>query len=112
LYKLVVESMPEGCSWQDLKDFVKSGGHNIKFADIKDGKGLAGFEHQEDAEKALEALNNTVLKTRQGAESTVTMTLEMPSVAEESREESTEDRKDADAEMDRRSRSRSRSQDE
>jgi hypothetical protein len=104
--------MPEGCSWQDLKDFVKAGGHNVKFADVKDGKGLAGFENLEDAEKALDALNNTVLKTRQGAESTVSMTIEMPTVTEEPREEPTEANHERDTEMDRRSRSRSRSHDE
>jgi hypothetical protein len=82
-----------------LKDFVKSGGHNVKFADVRDGKGLAGFEHLEDAEKALEALNNTVLKTRQGAESTVTMTLEMPSVVEETRENYADVKEDADADF-------------
>jgi hypothetical protein len=94
-----------------LKDFIKVGGHNVKFADIKDGRGIAGFELHEEAERALENLNNTTLKTRDGKESTVSMTIEMPAVIEEPRQKDNEmesDNNGQDTVMDRRYRSRSR----
>ena len=83
-YKVVVENMPEGISWQDLKDFFKkNGAADVKFTDVKDGQGIAGFEAKDSAERAIEAMNNTAMKNRNDAESTVTMTLREPVIAEE-----------------------------
>jgi RNA recognition motif-containing protein len=112
--KVVVENMPEGCSWQDLKDFIKKDHPSVKFTEVNGGKGTAGFETKEEAEKVVEALNNSSMKNRDGAESTVTMTIVMPDLIEESNgapEGREDDRKDMDIRDDRRSRSRSHSRD-
>lgn len=114
-FKVIVENIPEGCSWQDLKDFIKKDHPSVKFTEVKDGKGTAGFEAREDAEKVIEDLNNTPLRSRDGVETTVSMSLSLPEVAAESNQASAEpreyEREEKDVREDRRSRSRSHSRD-
>ncbi len=113
-FKVVVENLPEGCSWQDLKDFIKKEHPTVKFTEVKDGKGIAGFEVKEDAEKVIEDLNNSTLRSRDGVEATVTMSLTLPEVVEETHETTDareNDREEKDVRDDRRSRSRSHSRD-
>lgn len=76
LVRVIVDDLPEGSSWQDLKDFIRTNGGEVKFTEIKNGKGVAGFETKEDAEKAIERLNNTVMRNRDKKEATVTLTLD------------------------------------
>lgn len=80
LYKVIVDNMPEGVSWQDLKDFFKkNAGPDVKFTEVKDGQGIAGFETREQALSAIEGMNKTVLRNKNDEESTVSMTLAEPS---------------------------------
>ena len=79
---MIVDNLPEGSSWQDLKDFIRTNGNEVKFTEIKDGKGVAGFETREQADKAMDTLNNAVMKNRDNKESNVTLTFVEPEVAE------------------------------
>jgi hypothetical protein len=84
LYKVIVENLPAKVSWQDLKDWFKNNsGPDVKFTDVRDGKGMVGFETREQAEAAIEGMNNTAMKNKEGEESTVTMTLEEPATRAE-----------------------------
>jgi hypothetical protein len=95
-----------------LKDQFK--GHNatagIKFADVRDGQGVAGFETREQAESAIEAFNNSAMKNKTGDESIVTIAMQE---APRSDERSAEGESRPDQEMKSRedSRDRSRSRD-
>ena len=75
LFKVIVDNLPEGTSWQDLKDFIRTNGAEVKFTQIEEGKGVAGFETRDEADKAIDRMHNTVMKTRDNKEATVTFTL-------------------------------------
>lgn len=76
--------MPEGISWQDLKDFFKkNAGPDVKFTEVKDGQGIAGFETREQAQSAIEGMNKTALRNKNGDDSIVSMTLVEPSSTSE-----------------------------
>jgi hypothetical protein len=98
-------------SWQDLKDAFKANEATaaIKFADIKDGNGLAGFETREQAEAAIQFFNNTNMKNKSGDESVVTLILqEAPRTEEQPREEESRADDQMESREDSRDRSRSR----
>jgi len=79
--------MPEGVSWQDLKDFFKkNAGPDVKFTEVKERRGIAGFETKEQALNAIADMNNTVLKNKNDEESTVSMSLLEPAAPTESRD--------------------------
>ena len=72
----------------DLKDWFKNNaGPDVKFTDVRDGKGMVGFDTKEQAQAAIDGMNNTAMKNKDGDESTVTMTLEEPAPREEPRSE-------------------------
>lgn len=72
-HKVKVTSMPKSTSWQDLKDFFKNGGlSGVKFTEISSpGEGLAGFASSSDVDRAVEDLDDTKLRSRNGDEERV-----------------------------------------
>ncbi|KAI9321660.1 hypothetical protein BX666DRAFT_1904347 [Dichotomocladium elegans] len=62
-YRLIVENIPSGTSWQDLKDLMRKAGE-VTFADVirsRPGEGIVEFAHRSDMEYALKKLNDSEL---------------------------------------------------
>ncbi|KAI7878654.1 hypothetical protein K492DRAFT_179624 [Lichtheimia hyalospora FSU 10163] len=62
-YRLFVEDIPSGTSWQDLKDLMRKAGE-VTFADIirsRPGEGVVEFAHRSDMEYALRKLDDADL---------------------------------------------------
>ncbi|CDS14194.1 hypothetical protein LRAMOSA06364 [Lichtheimia ramosa] len=62
-YRLFVEDIPSGTSWQDLKDLMRKAGE-VTFADIirsRPGEGVVEFAHRSDMEYALRKLDDAEL---------------------------------------------------
>lgn len=58
-YGLTITGLPKGCSWQDLKDFMRKAG-DVIYSDIdKYGDGVVEFSNREDMEKAIRILDDT-----------------------------------------------------
>lgn len=61
-YGVIVTNIPRGCSWQDLKDFMRKAG-DVVFSDIdKYGEGVVEFSNRDDMEYAIRSLDDTEFK--------------------------------------------------
>ncbi|GAB5591756.1 hypothetical protein Unana1_06656 [Umbelopsis nana] len=66
-YRLIVNGIAPGTSWQDLKDFMRKAGE-VSFADIlkdRDGEGVVEFRSRSDMKAALERLDGQELNGRE-----------------------------------------------
>lgn len=61
-YRLTINNLPEGCSWQDLKDLAREQNLETSFSSVNtrdfDGTGALEFPSEEVLADALEKLNN------------------------------------------------------
>lgn len=61
-YGVIVTNLPRGCSWQDLKDFMRKAG-DVVFSDVdKYGEGVVEFSNRDDMEYAIRSLDDTEFK--------------------------------------------------
>ena len=68
-FKMTVTNLPEGTSWQDLKDHIRTIAP-VRFTEVNsDGTGLAGFASKEELEDAIAKLDDTNMKSHTGATS-------------------------------------------
>lgn len=58
-FAVKVSNLPRGCSWQDLKDFMRKAGDVIHTDAYKNGDGLVEFSNREDMERAIRTLDDT-----------------------------------------------------
>ena len=66
-YGVIVTGLPRGCSWQDLKDFMRKAG-DVIFTDVdRNGEGVVEFSNREDMEKAVDKLDDEEFKGRDGS---------------------------------------------
>ncbi|OQR95992.1 pre-mRNA-splicing factor SF2, partial [Achlya hypogyna] len=63
-YCLDVDNLPEGCSWQDLKDHMRAAGDVIFTKVHSRGGGFVEFSNQEDKDKALSTLDGSEMKCK------------------------------------------------
>lgn len=62
-YGVVVTNLPRGCSWQDLKDFMRKVG-DVVYADVdRYGEGVVEFANRDDMEHAIKSLDDTEFKS-------------------------------------------------
>lgn len=55
-------NLPRGCSWQDLKDFMRKAG-DVVFTDVdKYGDGVVEFSNRDDMEYAIQKFDDTEFK--------------------------------------------------
>lgn len=60
----IVTGVPQGGSWQDLKDFCRNGGiPNVLFADVNGSEGMVEFANADDLKKAVRDLDDTKFRT-------------------------------------------------
>lgn len=98
-FRVAVSNLPEGSSWQDLKDHIKAL-VPVRFTEAnRDGSGMAGFSTREEMLDAITKLDDSNMKSHTGA----TSYIRLKEVADNPKEESTNDT------TEKRSRSRSRS---
>lgn len=58
-YGVSVSNLPKGCSWQDLKDFMRKAG-DVVFTDVdKYGDGIVEFSNKDDMEYAVSKMDDT-----------------------------------------------------
>jgi len=65
-YRITVNNLPTGCSWQDLKDYFRQAG-DVCFSDVRrsrDGHevGVVEFKHYEDMKEAVRRYDRTKLR--------------------------------------------------
>ncbi|KAI5475118.1 splicing factor, arginine/serine-rich 4 [Pseudohyphozyma bogoriensis] len=63
-HRLQVNNIPEGMSWQDLKDFARQAG-TVTFADVdrnQPGVGYIEYPSRSDADEAIRTLSNTEVR--------------------------------------------------
>ncbi len=61
-YGVVITNLPRGCSWQDLKDFMRKAG-DVVFTDVdRNGEGVVDFGNRADMENAIRTLDDTEFK--------------------------------------------------
>jgi RNA recognition motif-containing protein len=61
-FGIIVTNLPRGCSWQDLKDFMRKAG-DVIYADVeRRGEGVVEFSNKEDMERAVHNLDDTEFK--------------------------------------------------
>jgi len=61
-YGVTVTNLPRGCSWQDLKDFMRKAG-DVVFTDVdKYGDGVVEFSNRDDMEYAISKFDDTEFK--------------------------------------------------
>jgi len=68
-YRVQVTGLPSGASWQDLKDHMREIGE-VCYAEIRkdsSGTGLVEFLHSDDMKEAIKKLNNTEMRSHEGA---------------------------------------------
>ncbi|EQC37061.1 hypothetical protein SDRG_05288 [Saprolegnia diclina VS20] len=66
-YALDVTNLPDGASWQDLKDHMRPAGEVIYTkVNSRGGGGYAEFSNKEDLNRALDTLNNSEFKCKMG----------------------------------------------
>jgi len=76
-FRIIVSGIPEGGSWQDLKDFCRAGGcGNVAFADVKNGEGVAEFNSEAEMERAIKSLDDTKFKGHKGEDAYVRVSQE------------------------------------
>ena len=62
-YGVIVSNLPRGCSWQDLKDFMRKAG-DVVFTDVeRGGDGIVEFSNRDDMEYAIKSLDDTEFKS-------------------------------------------------
>merc|ERR1712194_1009016 len=72
-FKVQVNGLPAGASWQDVKDFLRPAG-NVKFTEVKGDVGYGGFEFEDEAKNVAEDMNGKDFRSRDGA--TVSVSVE------------------------------------
>lgn len=98
-YGVIVTNLPRGCSWQDLKDFMRKVG-DVVYADVdRYGEGVVEFANRDDMDHAIKSLDDTEFK-RHNESSFIRV---KPS---RKRDRSEEDREKHDRDRGRRDRSR------
>lgn len=98
---MIVTNLPQGTSWQDLKDHMRKAG-DVVFTDVdRHGDGIVEFSNRSDMEHAVRKLDDTELKTRNNDTSYIRVKF-----AKAARDRSEDGR---DGRKDKRSPSRSRS---
>jgi RNA recognition motif-containing protein len=63
------KGLPSGASWQDLKDHMREIGE-VCYAEVKkdgSGTGLVEFLHSDDMKEAIKKLNDSQLRSHEGA---------------------------------------------
>lgn len=61
-YGVIVTNLPRGCSWQDLKDFMRKHG-DVVYTDVdRYGEGVVEFSNKEDMDHAVKDLDDTEFK--------------------------------------------------
>lgn len=61
-YGVTVSNLPQGCSWQDLKDFMRKAG-DVIFTDVdKYGDGVVEFSNRDDMEYAIKTMDDKEFK--------------------------------------------------
>jgi len=62
-YGVAVTNLPKGCSWQDLKDFMRKAG-DVVYADVdRYGEGVVEFANRDDMDHAIKTLDDTEFKS-------------------------------------------------
>jgi len=109
-YRVRVSGLPKSSSWQDLKDFMRSVG-DVRFTDIIDEVGIAGFASQRDMDRAIRELDDTKFRSRTGESAYVRVKEDRGSKGSRSRSRSRSRGKDdrSRSRSHKKSRSRSRS---
>lgn len=69
-FRARVTGLPDGASWQDLKDHMREAG-DVGFSNIERGSGgnnagVVEYSSQEDLDKAISKLDRSLFKTRHG----------------------------------------------
>lgn len=106
-FKLYVSGLPSRCSWQDLKDFMRSVG-DVLFTKAEDGEGVVEFKDEADVNRALDTLDNKLFDNKFGDEECrIKLSKHAPGRKDRSRSRSPKGR--SRSRSSRRSRSRSRS---
>lgn len=60
---MIVSNLPRGCSWQDLKDFMRKAG-DVVYTDVeRNGDGVVEFSNRDDMEYAIKTLDDTEFKS-------------------------------------------------
>jgi len=68
-FKMSVANLPEGTSWQDLKDHIRTIAP-VRFTEVnQDNTGSAGFASKEELDEAIAKLDDTNMKSHTGATS-------------------------------------------
>lgn len=65
-YRVIVENLSSRCSWQDLKDIMRSAGE-VTYADahrIKPGEGVVCYRRSEDLRRAMDTLDGKEVNGR------------------------------------------------
>jgi arginine/serine-rich splicing factor 1/9 len=102
-YGVKVSNLPRGCSWQDLKDFMRKVG-DVIYTDVeRDGNGVVEFSNRDDMEEAIKRLDDTEFKSYTDSSYIRVRAANKP------RERSIDDRDRSPKKDTRRDRSRSRS---
>ncbi|KAI4147814.1 MAG: hypothetical protein LQ340_005368 [Diploschistes diacapsis] len=60
-FRMQLTGLPEGTSWQDLKDFARQSGLDVVYSEVgreRDGRGFVEFETSPDLKTAVEKLDN------------------------------------------------------
>eukprot|EP00600_Ochromonadales_sp_CCMP1393_P006411 CAMPEP_0174968376 /NCGR_PEP_ID=MMETSP0004_2-20121128/8098_1 /TAXON_ID=420556 /ORGANISM="Ochromonas sp., Strain CCMP1393" /LENGTH=288 /DNA_ID=CAMNT_0016217599 /DNA_START=56 /DNA_END=922 /DNA_ORIENTATION=- len=58
-YGVIVSNLPRGCSWQDLKDYMRKAG-DVVYSNIeRDGEGIVEFSNRDDMEYAVKSMDDT-----------------------------------------------------
>ena len=93
-FKLSISGLPEGTSWQDLKDHIKTVAP-VRFTEVsKDGSGMAGFSTREDLLEAIAKLDDTNMKSHTGATSYIRLKeVEVAPMPVDKQEERRDDRR-------------------
>lgn len=61
-YGVKVSNLPKGCSWQDLKDFMRKAG-DVVYTDVdRSGDGVVEFGNRDDMEYAVRTFDDTEFK--------------------------------------------------
>jgi len=64
-FRMQINGLAEGTSWQDLKDFARRPGMDVVYSEVgrgNDGRGFVEFETSADMKTAVEKLDNTDFK--------------------------------------------------
>lgn len=72
-HKVSLKGMPDGSSWQDMKDFLRPTA-SAKFTEATGTDGMAGFATKDEAMRVVEELNDAKFRSRNGDEGRVKIT--------------------------------------